>query len=90
MMDYKIDYAIEDENETHVHYTVYEGAVTTEDERDPLTDEVGPVTRYRRSAILLEAAATYPIGTDIEQELNVVLAQLAAQRQDEAIEQQQL
>lgn len=59
IVDYKI---VEEREENGIKYQkvrFYEGNITTEDELNPLTDQIEPVTRYRRSAMIEEKEYWY-------------------------------
>lgn len=59
-MDYKIsEYTELKDGTVRVVVRFYEGAVTTEDEYNSLTQALEPVTRYRRTKFLEEVEYTF-------------------------------
>lgn len=54
MLDYKFSSINEASGVTTVRLIIYEGLESTENESDPLTGSLVPVTRYRRTRIIAE------------------------------------
>jgi hypothetical protein len=88
MIDYKIHKTVDNGTDVSVTYRIYDGAVTTENEYDLLTDKEVPVERYRRTAMLGEKTVVYSKSDDIRQKLNLVLDAEATKRGDVVIDEQ--
>ena len=59
-MDYKIsEYTELKDGTVRVIVRFYEGAVTTEDEYNSMTQTMEPVTRYRRTSMFEEVGYTF-------------------------------
>jgi len=88
MIDFKISTIRRDANVT-VTVRIYQGAITTEDEKD-ITRAMVPVTRYRRTSKVREHTITFPNATD-EQILKLLrkkLKRMAVKRKDVTIPEQ--
>ena len=59
LTDYKVVEEREEDGVIYQRVRFYEGDVTTEDEWNPETRSMEPVTRYRRTALLEEVEYTY-------------------------------
>ena len=88
MIDYKINSIIEKEGNVTVSYTIYKGAITTENEMT-VTGLV-PVARYRRNIILQQGTRTFDNTTvsALRQKINVILSQKAIQISETVISEQ--
>jgi|TARA_Y100000310_G_scaffold337736_1_gene425573 hypothetical protein len=76
LTDYKISSVVLRAGQLTVRVRFYEGAITTEDEPDPFTRRMVPVTRYRRQRLLRETAYDLPEMDDarLQVTLNGLLA----------------
>ena len=55
MRDFKIAYIkIRGSEMTEVKIRIYEGSITTKNEENPITREIKPITRYRRTNLVAE------------------------------------
>lgn len=62
MTDYKISSVVDDGVQKVMKVRFYEGEVTTLPERDAETRSMVPVTRYRRSKMIVEKMFVMPVG----------------------------
>lgn len=88
MTDFKINSIIQNEKGKTVVFSIYQGAITTEDEWDDKTKSLQPVTRYRRTEKLLTQMINLGVDSDIRSELKNKLAERAALLKTEVIPQQ--
>lgn len=79
MIDYKINKIIDNGNSKEIHYSIYPGSVSTENEMNPQSKSLVSVTRYRRGQKLTTNKIIVSNGIDYKRELDLKLSELGIQ-----------